>query len=246
MINILVPIAGQSIFFENSEYKYPKPLIEIGKKPMIEWVINNFNQIKEEKKYIFIVNKQNCIKYHLDDTLKLLTDNNCEIIQIDHETKGAACSCLMAIQYINNDKELIITNGDQIIDTDLNKVLTYFRKKDADGGVICFESVHPKWSYVRLDMNNKIIETAEKRPLSKEAIAGFYYFKKGKDFVNAAMKSIKKNSSVDGLYFIAPVYNELVLDNKYLITYKIDGNKYNNFYSPQRIEEFEKGLSFRN
>lgn len=243
MINILVPLGGQSLFFESDEYPFPKPLIEINGKSMIELVIENLSSIKEDSKFIFVVKTEDCNKYHLDNVLNLLTDSKCVIIKLDGETKGAVCSALIAIENINNQKKLIITNGDQIINHDLNEILKYFENKNVDAGVICFSSVHPKWSYVRLDEDNKIIETAEKRPLSKNAIAGFYYFKQGSDFVKYAMKSIEKDSNVNGLYYIAPTLNEMVLENKNLEIFMIDNSQYHSFYSPQKIKEYENQFS---
>lgn len=238
MINLLLAMAGKSRFFDAPEYRFPKPLIEIGDKPMIQLVVDNLDAIDGEKRFIFVINKSDCAKYHLDDVLRLLSDSHIKIIRLDGETQGATCSALMAIDHINNDTPLIIVNSDQIFDDDLNEVLQYFRKEDADAGVICFESVHPRWSYARLDENESVIETAEKRPLSKHAIAGFYYFKKGKDFVDAAMRSIYKDARVDGMFYTAPVLNELVLDNKKVLIFSVDNANYHTFYSPQKIADY--------
>lgn len=240
MINILIPLGGKSPFFDNEEYPFPKPLIEINGKPMIEIVLDNLCKIKKGKRFIFIVNPDDCHKYHLDNVLNLLTDNNCIIIKLASETKGAACSSLMAIEHINNQDKLLISNGDQVINKDLNEILDHFEKKNIYAGAVCFDSVHPKWSYVRLDENNKIVETAEKRPISKNAIAGLYYFKHGSDFVTSAMKTIEKDANVNGLYYIAPTLNEMVLENKNLEIFKIQNNQYHSFYSPQKIKEYEK------
>jgi dTDP-glucose pyrophosphorylase len=208
MINILIPLAGSNQFFNESEYPYPKPLIEINNKTMIEHVINNFDSIKKQKQFIFIVNSEDCRKFHLDNVLNLLTNNTCKIIKIDNETKGAACSAMMAIEYINNDVPLIIANADQLFDDNLDDVLSDF--KDYDGGVVSFESIHPRWSYVRVDDENNILETAEKRPLSKHAIAGLFYFTNGKDFISSAMNMIKKDANINGLYYISPTLNEQI------------------------------------
>lgn len=240
MIHILIPLAGKSLFFDSAEYPFPKPLIEIKNKLMIQWVIENFSDIQEEKEFIFVVNKEDCAKFHLDNVLQLLTDNKCKIIRLSGETKGAACSCLMAIEYIDNTDKLIIVNGDQIIERSIKNVLSELDSSKVDGGVICFESVHPKWSYVRLDENQKIVETAEKRPISKHAIAGFYYFREGKEFVSATMKSIQNDASCNGLYFIAPTLNEMVLNNKSLKIVTILSKDYHSFYSPQKIKEYER------
>lgn len=243
MINILLPMGGKSQFFDSPEYPFPFPLIEIFDRSIIEMVIENLNGIKEEKHFIFVVNESDCIKYHIDNVLNLLTTNQCDIIRLTGETKGATCSALFAIELIDNDIPLIIANSDQVIDEDIGKIIKYFKENNADAGVICFESVHPRWSYVRTDAEGKITETAEKRPLSKNAIAGFYYFKHGENFVHAAMQSIKKDCHVNGKYYIAPTLNELILENKRLLIYKLDNSKYHTFYSPQKIKDYEQKIS---
>lgn len=241
MINILIPLAGKNNFFPESEFPYPKPLIEINGKTMIEHVINNFATITADKQYIFIVNTEECKKYHLDNVLNLLTDNQCKIIKIDRETKGAACSALMAIESINHDIPLIIANADQVFEDNIDEFLK--KMADYDAGVLSFESVHPRWSYARVDQENLITETAEKRPISKHAIAGLYYFSKGSDFVISAMQMIKKDANVNGLYFIAPVLNEMVLANKKMTIVPIKNSRYHTFYTPTKIQEFERNHS---
>jgi NDP-sugar pyrophosphorylase family protein len=241
MINILIPLAGKNQFFLEAEYPFPKPLIEFNGKTMIEHIIDNFSSIQKEKQFIFIVNSEDCKKYHLDNVLNILTNHTCKIIKLDNETKGAACSAMMAVEYINNDTPLIISNADQLFDICLDEVINSFESSDA--GVITFESIHPRWSYVRLNSENKIIETAEKRPISKSAIAGFYYFKNGKDFINSSSKMIKKDASVNGLYYIAPTLNEMVLENKTISIFQIENSKYHTFYTPQKIKEYERLMS---
>ena len=241
MINILIPLAGKNQFFPEAEYPFPKPLIEFNGKTMIEHIIDNFSSIQKEKQFIFIVNSEDCKKYHLDNVLNILTEYKCKIIKLDNETKGAACSAMMAVEYIDNDIPLIISNADQLFDICLDEVISNFDNSDA--GVITFESIHPRWSYVRLDSENKVTETAEKRPISKSAIAGFYYFKNGKDFISSSSKMIKKDASVNGLYYVSPVLNEMVLENKIIDIFKIENEKYHTFYTPQKIKEYERLMS---
>ena len=245
-IQILVPIGGPSPFFVDESYPFPKPLIEVGGKPMIQVVVENLSEINGEKKFIFIVRREDCVRFHLDNTLRLLTGGNCEIIRLSSETRGAACSCLMAVDFIDNEEKLIIVNGDQVIDQELNTGVDFLIERSFDAGVISFQSVHPKWSYVRLNEQGDVNETAEKNPISKNAIAGFYYFKKGSDFVKSAVKSIEKEVLVNNMYYIAPTMNELILENKTIGVYHLKNSEhYHSFYSPQKIRDYETRFQSR-
>jgi NDP-sugar pyrophosphorylase family protein len=242
MLNILVPMAGNNKL-EGYEMPYPKPLVEVGGIPLIEQVIQQLQKISSPKKFIFVVNQEDCIRFYLDNILKLIVKENVTVIKVNKNTKGAACSALMAIGHINNDSELIIANSDSIIFQDLNGAISHFKKDNADAGTICFESIHPKWSYVRLDNKDQVVEAAEKKPISQWANAGFYYYRQGRDFISSAMSMIMKDASVDGNYFIAPTLNEMVLKNKTIKSFRIGKEEYINFFSMEKINEYESRKS---
>lgn len=240
MINILVPMAGRSQHFPESEYPFPKPLIEIGQKTMIEHVVANLASAASDVQFIFVLGSADCRKFHLDSTLNIITDQQCKLVKLDNDTKGAACSALMAISHIANEQPLIIANSDQLFDTPISELIQHMG--GADAGVATFESVHPRWSYVRLDAQGYVAETAEKRPISRHAIAGLYYFRHGKDFVEAAMAMIHKDSSVNGSFYIAPCLNEMILKGKSIRTVGVDTQRYHTFYTPQKVKEYEAHL----
>lgn len=238
-MNLVIPIASNSKFFSIEEYGYPKPLIEIIGKPMIQHVIENLTQDTDFKKVIFIVKQDECDKYHLDNTLNLLSPIKPEIIKLRSDTQGALCSVLLAVEHINHAEPLVIANADQIFDGGIGGYLKEFGSSNLDAACLSFNSVHPRWSYVRVDHKNQVLETAEKRPISKHAVAGLYMYNKGSDFVRYGMDSIKHGSSVDGKYFISPVFNEFILANKKVGHFEISNDRYHTFYSPQKIEEYE-------
>jgi dTDP-glucose pyrophosphorylase len=239
-VHVLVPLGGQSNFFGEEAYPFPKALIEVGGKPMIQAVVENLQEIRGLQKFIFVVRREDCARFHLDNTLRLLTDGRCEIVQLAAETRGAACSCLMAVDWIDHGEQLVVANGDQIIEQELDDAMQRLAAGGFDAGVISFQSVHPKWSYVRLGEDGDVVETAEKNPISKHAIAGFYYFRRGSDFVRAACKSIEKEVLVNDLYYIAPTLNELILENLKVGVYRLrDSDHYHSFYSPQKIRDYE-------
>ncbi len=238
MINILIPAMGNSVFFEN--YYFPKLMIEINGETVLEKVISNFNEI-EDKHFIFVLSEKECNEFHTDNGVELLSGGNCSIIQLKNETAGGLCTALMAIEHINNEDPLIIANFDQIIDVDYPDVIRTFEEGGFDAGVISFSSIHPRWSYLRI-ADDEVVELAEKHPISKHAIAGFYYFKHGSDFVEGAKLAIYKENNLNGRYYISASMNELVLMGRRIGMYEIDRENYHSFYSPDKIKEYEKTL----
>lgn len=244
MINVLLPAMGKSTFFK--DYYFPKLMLEVGGSTVLEKVVDNFSTI-HDRHFIFVLNEKECTEFHINESAKIITEPNSDIIILKNQTQGALCTCLIAADYINNDNPLIIANFDQIIDADYTDIIKYFEEKNLDAGVITFQSIHPRWSYVRLedDDMNKVIEVAEKRPLSKHAIAGFYYFKHGSDFIKCAENTILKENMTDGKYYISASLNEMILLNKKIGCFEIDKKQYHSFYSPEKISEYEKSIQNR-
>lgn len=235
MVNVLIPSCGKSLFFQDSYF--PKQVIEVAGKTMLERVVENFSRL-DDCHFIFVFDRRDCLEFHLDESAGILTAPDTDILVLDGETKGALCTCLMAVRQAGNQTPLCIANCDQILDVDYNEVLASFESQQASAGVITFESIHPRWSYARIK-NNEVVETAEKRPLSKHAIAGFYYFRHGSDFMNAAQKVILKGNSFQGNYYISASVNEIILTGRKAGYYEIGRNDYHSFYSPEKIKEYE-------
>lgn len=237
MIKIIIPLASNLFLDDSSRNNYPLPLIEINGKTLIEYVLDNLNTISDDKEFIFILNESDCTKFNLDSTIKLLL-KQAEIIKLKKPTKGAICSILMSIDLLNPNDEIIIVNSDQIVECNFDKVLNYFRNLKVDAGVITFQSVHPRWSYVKL-IDDLVVQTAEKNPISDNAIAGFYYFNKANEFINAAFNVIKVDENYEGNYYTSSIYNQLILNGKKILPFKIDKHLYHSFYSIQKLKEFE-------
>jgi HAD superfamily hydrolase (TIGR01509 family) len=216
--NVLIPMAGAGSRFALAGYTFPKPLIEVRQKPMIQVVIENLN-IKAN--YIYIVQKEHYEKYNLKFVLNLITPN-CQIVQVDGLTQGAACTTLLAKDYINNDKHLLIANSDQYIEWNSNNFYYSIINNKSDGTVVTFESTHPKWSFVKLDHQDYISEIAEKKPISNIATVGLYYWNKGSEYVKYAEKMIKNEIRVNNEFYVAPVYNEAIKDGLKFRTYNIE------------------------
>lgn len=203
-------MAGAGSRFQQMGYTFPKPLIEVEGKPMIQQVVENLN-FGDEHRHIFIVQKEHYDRFALNYLLPLIKPN-CEIIQVDKVTEGAACTALLAKEFIDNDDRLLIANSDQVIDWMETPSPLYDR--DIDGGVYVFNATHPKWSFVKVDATNKVLEVAEKKPISDIATTGIYFWRRGKDFVRCAEQMIEKNIRVNNEFYIAPVFNEIIAEDK--------------------------------
>ena len=242
-MNILVPIAGRDRYFPEGQFVYPKPLVDICGTPLIEHTLRGLLGISGKPRFTFVVQEADCQSFSLDDVLKVVVGSfQTDILQITAPTQGAICSCLMAIDYIDPDEELIISNGDQVLLCNLNEIINGFRQRLLDAGVVTFTSTHPRFSYVRTDGAGGIIETAEKRVISRLAIAGLYYFRRGSDFIDAAKRVLLNNNPVHDAFFVSQALNELILKAKSVGHHQIDSNAYYPLYSPQKIMEFEEAL----
>ena len=92
-MNVLIPMAGAGSRFAEQGYTFPKPLIEVGNKPMIQVVVDNLNI---EANYIFIVQKEHYEKYNLENVLNMVA-HGCTIVQTEGITEGAACTTHTAL-----------------------------------------------------------------------------------------------------------------------------------------------------
>lgn len=217
-LNVLIPMAGAGSRFEKAGYTFPKPLIDVAGRPMVQVVVDS---LMIDAHYIFIVQKAHMDKYNMRCMLNMMV-NNPDIVVIDGMTEGAACTVLKAKEYINNDNQLVISNSDQFIEWDSSAFMYSMQSPGVDGGILTFENTHPQWSYVKVDENGWVTEVAEKKPISNQATVGVYMWKKGSDFVKYAEQMIEKNVRVNGEFYVCPVHNEAIADGKKFKVWPVD------------------------
>lgn len=217
-MNVLIPMAGAGSRFEKAGYTFPKPLIEVNGKPMIQVVVENLNI---DANFIYVVQKSHREKYNLDTLLNLITPN-CKIVEVDGITEGAACTALLAKEYINSDLPLFFANSDQFVEWNSNDFFYKMQETNVDGGIVTFEATHPKWSFAKTNESGFVTEVAEKNPISNIATVGFYYWKKGSDFVKYAEQMIERDVRVNNEFYVCPVFNQAIQDSKKITTFNIE------------------------
>jgi len=233
-MNVLIPMAGAGSRFEQAGYTFPKPLIDVNGKPMIQRVVENLNI---DAQHIFIVQKEHYEKYSLKHTLNLIAPN-CKIVQVEGITEGAACTTLLAKELINNNEPLVLANSDQYVEWDSNQYMYASSADDIDASILTFNSTHPKWSYAKLNEEGFVVEVAEKKPISNHATVGIYFWKKGEDYVRYAERMINKNIRVNNEFYVCPVYNEALLDGARVKTFHIE--KMWGIGTPEDLDTFLK------
>ena len=235
-MKILIPMAGEGSRFKKEGYTFPKPLIDVNGKPMIQCVVENLDFDAE---YIFLVRKEHLEKYEIASLLDVITNGRSTVVIVDELTEGAACTALLAEKYIDNDEELLIANSDQVIEYSKENFNTFRRFASIHAMVYTFNAVHPKWSFVKVNSRGVATEVAEKNPISDIATCGIYYYKKGSDFVRYAKQMIEKDIRVNNEFYICPVYNELIQDNKTLIPYFV--HKMHGLGTPEDLNKYLSG-----
>lgn len=210
--------------FEKNREEYPLYLTEINEKLIIEKQIDYCRGLNP-RKFLFCIKDEDIQNFQVDSVIKQLVPDS-EIIIINDRTMGAVCTALLSIEFINNEEELILLAVDDFIEVSSENILQFFRESNSDAGVVSFNSVHPRYSFAKLDAQNLVIEVSEKKPISKNALVSFYYYKRGSDFVESAKNVIRKDNLINGAFYLSQTLNEMILEQKKVSIYKINNEKF--------------------
>lgn len=238
MLNIVLPIAGRGSRFAVAGYSQPKPLIPVHGEPMIAAVVRNIRPNRPHR-FIFVALAEHLEHHGMREALNAAAPG-CAVVPVEQVTEGAACTVLLARDYINTPDALMLANSDQWVDIDVDDYLAAMDRQHADGLIMTMEANDPKWSFVGLDRGGMVTRVVEKEVISDEATVGIYNFRRGADFVRAAEAMIAKDLRVNNEFYVAPVYNELVEEGARIAIYNV-GSEGAGMYGlgiPQDLELF--------
>jgi len=236
-MKVIIPLAGKDKRFE--EIGAYKPLIDINREPLIYHVITQ-NKLPKDNLH-FIILDEHEDKYKASENLKKWFGKSIHIYIVGEQTLGAPNTILEIKDKINDDEDIIIELADVVCQT--NNLFEDIQKiKDSKAIVPVDENYSAdNWGYI-IKKKGKITELREKSPerLRGGATMGLYYFRKGSEFVKYAEEMIRKEKRIGltNLYYVGPIVNEYIEDNK-----KISTSENEIRYvlgSPEQIEEFVK------
>ena len=113
---------------------------------------------------------------------------------------------------VDPDDVMVIANSDQWVDCDIESHLAVMRDQQLDGLIMTMTADDPKWSFVELNRDSLVTNVVEKEVVSDEATVGIYTFARGGDFFRAARSMIGAEKRVNGEFYVAPAYNELIAE----------------------------------
>jgi NDP-sugar pyrophosphorylase family protein len=207
MLNVVIPMAGRGSRFADVGYELPKPLLPIHGVPMIEVVVRNLTP-QEPARFVFVCRAEHVAQYGFVPALREIAPG-CEIVTIDTVTQGAACTVLLTEGVVDPGAPLIIANSDQWVDHEIDEHLAQLRRDGLDGLIMTMTADDPKWSFVELD-GDRVTNVVEKEVVSSEATVGIYTFARATDYFEGARAMMAADRRVNGEFYVAPVYNELI------------------------------------
>jgi len=229
---IAVPMAGLGSRFKFT-HKEPKPLIGVAGQPMVKAVIDTLG----DGRFLFITNKQMDKDWKISPKLKKWKPD-CYVVRLDRVTEGALCTMLTATSLINNDEELVISNCDQIIKFDINEFYKFARESGADGAILTYKSREPFHSFAKV-RDGSVTRVAEKIVISSHATVGIYWFRHGKDFVNAAAEKVGSNDrEPNGEFYNCPVYNQIIKNGLEVKIYEVAKGDVYTIGTPETLRKY--------
>lgn len=231
--NVLILAASNK---GRNQREYPGFLSEMEGECLLEKLCQKIHEI---------ANYNVCFAFLADDVKKYrlasiacLISPNASIVKVPSDTKGAACTALLAAADLDNDEELVIVSANEFIDQPLAELVADFRAKEYDAATLVFQSVHPRYSYVKVE-NGLVSEAAQCVPISRNATTGFFWFRKVGDFIEAIESAIQKDAHHEGQYYVAPLLNELLLKGRKVGAVAIESRHYMPLKSEKQIAAFE-------
>lgn len=180
----LILAAGYATRLYPLTENFPKPLLKVGEKTILDWLIDDIDASGEIDEYVVISNHK--YAHCFDEWAK---DKNVKITIVDdgtdtNETRlGAVRDIEFAINKLALDSDMLVIAGDNVLDFSLTKFIDYVKVKNTSAIMRYYEPDDKKLlkcGVVTIDDNDKIIKMTEKSPTPEThwCTPPFYYYTK--------------------------------------------------------------------
>lgn len=234
-------MAGEGSRFKNDGWTTPKPLIMLDGQPLFMHAVKSIsNAFSQPIKYSFIVKDEHIINDHIDNVIYQYLPH-ASIYSVSKTTRGAAETCMIARDNIDDDDCVLILDCDLAFSSDsyislINQVLFQDAGCATGGCLLSFKSKDDRYSYALTDHSGMVIKTAEKQVISDNALCGAYFFSKGQIFKDAADELISNPLTESKEFYISLLYNKIIAKNYVVKLAHTD--TYKSFGTPQELRQF--------
>lgn len=228
-MQIIIPMSGFGERFRRAGYEVPKPLIEIGGKPIIAYVIDMF---PGETDFIFICNQD-----HLDNPdyrMGFLLQQYCptgQVIGIAPHKLGPIHAVRQVEHLINPDRPVIVNYCDFTCYWDWDNFKKFVKTTKCIGAIPAYKGFHPhtlgstNYAYMR-ESQGWLQDIQEKQPytdnrMEEFASSGTYYFDSGKTMSEAFRKTMEQQLNVGGEYYVSLAYKPLLNEKQPVAVYPL-------------------------
>lgn len=180
----LILAAGYATRLYPLTENFPKPLLAVGDKTILDWLVDDIDESGLVDEYVVISNHK--FAHHFDAWAKTKTQ---KITVVDdgtstNETRlGAVKDIQFAIEALKLDDDMLVIAGDNVLDFSLTKFVTYAKEKNTSCIMRYFEQTEKKLQksgVVSVDENDLVLSMEEKpeHPKSNWCCPPFYYYTK--------------------------------------------------------------------
>jgi glucose-1-phosphate thymidylyltransferase len=180
----LILAAGYATRLYPLTQNFPKPLLKVGEKTILDWLIDDIDGAGLVDEYVVISNHK--FAHHFEDWAKNKTQ---KITVVDdgtssNETRlGAVRDIQYAIDTLSIDDDMLVIAGDNVLDFSLVRFVSYAKEKGTSCIMRYYEEVEKKLQkcgVVCIDENDLITDMEEKpaHPKSNWCCPPFYYYTK--------------------------------------------------------------------
>jgi hypothetical protein len=237
---ILILAAGAAKTVADGQ-AYPGFLAETDGVTVLERIVTSTAHVPNSE-HIFAFRETEIKRYRLDNIAKNISPTS-KVVPIPDSTLGSACTALFVASQLDQAAPLLVISANELVEANFENIVHEFSQKNVAAGTLAFRSTHPRYSYVRLDESGCIVEAAQQNPISNLATTGIFYFKRTDIFVNGAKSMILKNASTEGNFYIAPVFNEIILEHGTVGVSLIDKSHYKPLKTEKHIQIYEQGMA---
>lgn len=185
-MKVVVLAAGYATRLYPLTENFPKPLLEVNGKSILDYLIEDLDKNDDVNEHIIISNAKFAhifedwaAKSNYTKPVTVLNDGT-----MSNETRlGAVRDILFAIEKCNINEDIFVLAGDNLVDFSLNKFLEFAKGKDGSSVVVNYEeSIEElqKCGVMVPDENMRIVSMEEKPkvPKSNWCVGPFYYYRK--------------------------------------------------------------------